>query len=190
MTWEFIKEMIKGSSIVALCILVILCSCGTGMKVRKADLKPITKGYTAAIKDKASHFQGRNLRNYFPDSLHGLLNIKQADIDTVFLSFISSKQLRVSLHDLSGNKEWVFNGKFSKRGYFEIYLQKQDIQIPPLLPIFFSKRRINRVRFALTKDDHFILDHRWVMAGNFLLIGSGDGCRGQYYFNAFKSKSG
>ena len=58
-------------------------------------------------------------------------------------------------------RKWQFQGKFSKRGFYEIFLRNKKIEIPPFIPIIYSNRDINRIRIGLTVNNDLVIANKW-----------------------------
>ena len=102
------------------------------------------------------------------------------------VSFSSNNELILTYEGESGQSSEYFQGKFRKRGYYEIYLRKKNIQIPPLFPIIYSSTDILRIRISLTKEKDLIIDIYKNRGGNIFLMAGGGRSRYQLYFKPNK----
>jgi hypothetical protein len=133
-----------------LLITVISLSCGTGIKISKSDLKPISSNSSGTFQNHPyrtlakSYLEREKLP---PQTLLNHFHIFM-DADTVHLEFNSNQQLVLSYKDSIATRTLTFNGKFSKKGYYEIIFCKKKIEIPPVIPVLFSRREIDSVDFA------------------------------------------
>ncbi len=132
--------------------------------------------------DTSSGHSGKGNR-----SLLELLNIYEENIDTVSLSFDSLKRLIVTFHNGTSYQKKALAGKFCKRGFYEIYLVKKKKEIPPLIPILYGSRDIDRLRIALSPAQDLIISNKWIRDGNILFFTSGG--RGRYKGQVKRFKS-
>jgi hypothetical protein len=70
----------------------------------------------------------------------------------------------------------------SRRGYYELYLEKDVVEIPPFIPILYSRCDLSRLRLAMTAAGELVIDHKWANDGNILFLAGGGRGRTQYYF--------
>jgi hypothetical protein len=172
--------------LISIVLLIELCSCGTGLRISASAFKPLSHDYSGVFDNEPyltkgtsylskEKFSSLTLLNHF-DSLKG--NSK-----FVLLSFNTKEQLIVTCKDSLKTETSTFNGKFSKKGYYEIFFRKEVIEIPPLIPIFFSRRNINRIRISLTNHNDLVIDRKRVLDGNVFLFGGGSSDRTQNFFH-------
>jgi hypothetical protein len=76
----------------------------------------------------------------------------------------------------------MFEGEFNKKGYFEIYLSKDKVAIPPLFPILYSRTNINRLIIIGSREGNLIVDNYYDRSGNFFILATGSSARNQFYF--------
>ena len=55
-------------------------------------------------------------------------------------------------------------------------------EIPPFIPIIYSRRNISRLRLAMTTAGELVVDHKWANDGNIFLLAGGGSGRAQYFF--------
>jgi hypothetical protein len=165
-------------------ISLFFLSCGTGVKINRTDLKLINTDYSGSFQNHPYKTVGKSYltRETFPPEtllshFHILTNTNQ-----VHLTFNSNKQLVLTYTDSIATRASVFDGKFSKKGYYEIVFHQKKIEIPPVIHLLFSRREIDWLRIALTKNNELILDSKHVRDGNFLLVGGGASDRTQNFF--------
>ncbi|RKS02856.1 hypothetical protein C8C84_2586 [Flavobacterium sp. 102] len=94
--------------------------------------------------------------------------------------------MKVTYDDVIGKTTEYYQGKFSKKGYYEIFIRKKNIQIPPVLHLLYSKIDIYRLRISLNKEKELIIDSYYKRGGNVFLLAAGGSGRTQYYFKATK----
>lgn len=151
-------------------------SCGTGLNVRKSQLKYFDETLSITVDNNPYEVHGRNYGN---PSLLELLEIYSGSTNNVLLNFIGSAKLEITYTDSGTVKQEIFNGHFSKKGYFEIFLRNES----KVIPIIYSRRNINRIRMALTVHGNLIIDNAWDEGGHILIFAAGDSGRRQSYFN-------
>jgi hypothetical protein len=54
-------------------------------------------------------------------------------------------------------------------------------EIPPFIPIIYSRRNISRLRLAITTAGELVVDHKWAK-DVILLLAGGESGRAQYFF--------
>ena len=162
---------------------MVMHGCGSGMKVSKADLKPLAAGFTGTfqvdpVPSKHRQKQDRNLLWIF--------EVPNMTGDTVNLSV--DQQGKVTLHFMDGASRGIeqCNGRFSKHGYVEVFTRKEIKEVPPLVPIIRGSRQVNRIRMALSKDGSLVIDSKWENTANIFLMAGGGSGRAQYFFKAVK----
>ena len=169
----------------AFVLTTLLISCGTGMKIPSEKILNIDSEFRGSFSNISHKVTTKNGIEKNSDILT-LLNIVNNKSDSISVRFSSKNELAVTYNGILGKSTEYFKGKFSKRGYFEIYLKKKNIQIPPLFPIIYSKTDINRLRINLTKENTLIIDKYFSRGGNIFLLAAGGSGRFQYYFNRFE----
>jgi hypothetical protein len=157
----------------------ILCSCGTGLNIRKSKIKYFDSGFSATVDNKSFKVKGRR---YGDLTLLNLFKIREATVDSVHLDFNDKKELQFTYIDKGQKTVKTFTGNFSKKGFYEIYFRNQKKEIPPLFPIFYSNNHINRVRLALTHEGDLIVDNMWDDSGNIFILATGSSGRRQSFF--------
>lgn len=160
---------------------MILCSCGTGMSIRKSKVRYFDSRFSATVNNKSYKVKGGR---YSDLTLLNLFEIRDENIDSVHISFIGSKQLKLTYIYKKQEITRTFTGDFAKKGYFEIYLMNQKKEIPPLVPIIYSNNHIKRIRLAITVDGNLIIDNMWDESGNIFILGAGSRGRRQSFYKS------
>ena len=75
-----------------------------------------------------------------------------------------------------------FEGRFSDRGYYEIFLRNESKGFPPVFSFVYGRHNINRIRLALSLRKDLIVDNNWNESANILFLGAGDSGRRQSFF--------
>ena len=173
--------MQKRRIFLTLIISFLLISCGTGLKTPQEKLSRIDSNFKGTLVN-TSH--KKNLKNkvFFNTDILTLFNLKDKKSDSVSISFTSNDELKLTYEDILGKTTEYYKGKFSKKGYYEIYLRKKNIQIPPILHILYSNKDIYRLRINLTKEKELIIDSYSNIGGNVFLFAAGNSGRHQHYF--------
>ncbi|RAR46822.1 hypothetical protein B0I10_11439 [Flavobacterium lacus] len=162
----------------------MVSSCGTGLKISSDKLSGINSNFKGTFQNNP-HKKASKKGTPSDSDILELLNILNKKSDSVSVSFISNK-LVIKYDDILGKSAAYFDGKFSEKGYYEIYFSKKNIQIPPLLPIFYSKVDIDRIRISLTQENELIIDSYYSRGGNIFLMAAGGSGRSQFYFKSTK----
>jgi hypothetical protein len=166
--------------------IMIFCSCGTGLKTGKSGFEPISHDYSGAFNNIPYLTTGKSYlsKEAFPPlTILNHFDTTHIRTKTVLVTFNSKIQLVITYKDSLTTGSATFDGKFSKKGYYEIFFSKKKIEIPPIIPIFWSHRDINRLRIALTKSNDLVIDRKRVLDGNFFFIGGGAHDRTQSFFH-------
>lgn len=173
-------------AIIIILAIGTLSSCRTGLRSTESEVKILGKGFSARVQNKAF----KETRKYYQHELNllPLFSIRDHQSDSVDFFFIDQNKLHISFVENGEKVEKTFNGKFSKRGYFEILLQNEKLEIPPHFPIFDSRYNVERVQIGLTRDGCLVVGNFWSLGGNLLFItGGGKGeLVGCFKFRALK----
>jgi hypothetical protein len=155
--------------------IFLLFSCGTGLNVRKSQVNYFDKSFSVIADNNSFKMHGRRYGN---PTLLTLFEINSVNTDSVSISFIDSLKLQVIYKDKGIVKKKIFDGKFAKKGYYEIFLRNES----KVIPIIYVRHNINRIRIALTIHGDLIVDNEWNESGHILIFGAGDSGRRQSYF--------
>ena len=168
-------------SLPLLFVLFLFMSCGSGVRAFKVDLVPLQDGFRGTFHDPPYR---SHERNPIGNSLLSVLSIFEANADTATLQLESSGALHITYHMDGAERTKTYQGRFSKRGFFEYRPWWHRVQIPPLVPFIYSSERYCRVRIALTIEGDLVVDNKWARDGNILFLAGGSSGRSQYYFHA------
>lgn len=171
----------KNTLIKALSILSILVfsSCATGMQIAKENFKPINTNFEGVFQNKQYNLIKED---EYTKTLASLLSLKDKPKE-IALHFNTKKELVVRYKDsLNNPKEKILKGKLRNRGYYQVYLYKKRLEIPPLFPIIYSKVSITKIRIAMTKEDKLVIDYISDDGMNIFILAGGTYYRNQYYF--------
>lgn len=174
-------------SITILLTVLILSSCGTGMTIGKSDFSPIGKNFEATFNNKSLLTKGRNYHS-FKIAILDYFELYKLNADTIHFDFDNNKSLVLTFKDSLGFRTEIFNGKLKKAGYYEIFLKNERKEIPPFIPIIYSKRNISRLRICLTKGNELVIDKKWANDGNILFLAGGGSGRYKSYFKLIPSR--
>lgn len=164
---------------------VFLTSCGSGMKIQRASLKPVKPGFTATFTSQPIKKSGKTyLSEVSPETLTlvQLLDTVKSAPDSVQLSWQEDGRLTVSYPVDGGIRITGLKGRYHLRGYYEIMFRKKITNIPPLIGFIFSRRQVHRLRIAMTVSNELLVDYLFVYEGNVLIFGGGENARSQYWF--------
>lgn len=151
------------------------------MRVAKSELKTIDNSQVGKYHVLSS---GKEKRKYLPNPTAAyLFDIPNTNIDYFKISFDAvNNQLLVTYPVANGSESMIRLDGVFKDNYFETYLSNENIQIPPIFPIIYSKRNIVRLRIGLKTDDTLIIDYKYAKDGNIFLFAAGTSGRNQYIF--------
>ena len=162
-------------TVIFITTIFLFSSCGTGLNVRKSQVKYFDKNFSVTADNNSFKIHGRRYGN---PTLLTLLEIYPVNTDSVSINFIDSLKLQVTYTDSGTVKKRIFNGQFVKNGYYEIFLRNES----KVIPIIYARHNINRIRMALTIQGDLIVDNEWNESGHILILGAGDSGRRQSYF--------
>lgn len=170
-------------------ILIILAaffilSCGTGLSVRKSQVKYFENQFTGTFNNHSYKVNGRR---YGSPTLLDLFEIYNVKADSVSIMYDKLGELELIYKDDEGKfKKEKLKGTFAKKGYYEVFLRNDKKEIPPVFPIIYGKYNVNRIRLALTLEGDLIVDNKWNKGGNIFILGVGDKGRRQSFFSRKK----
>jgi len=163
---------ILSKMVIVLVTIGFLTSCRTGFGVRKSDLITFDKGFSARVQNRA--FKEITRSHYQHDlNLLPLLSLRDHHTDSIEFVFVNQTRLHISFIENGQRVEKTFDGKVSKSGYFESFFENEKLEIPPILPIVYSRYNIDYLRLALHRDGCMIVGRYSRRAGNLLFIGGG-----------------
>ncbi|HEY0977850.1 MAG TPA: hypothetical protein VGE21_10290 [Flavobacteriales bacterium] len=160
-------------------LLVLSTSCGSGVKVAGSQFEPMLPGMELKVPAQAFRTTGRKGRMTLPE----LFRWTDGAVQEVTLNTDSLGGVTVRM----GTSAQRYEGKRSPHGYYEIDLERNITEIPPLLPIIYSERHLSRLRLAMTKQGELVIDHKWANDGNIFLLAGGGSGRTQYFFRPVKT---
>lgn len=164
-------------------IICLAVSCKPSKHISKNDIIIIEENFSGSFLNqgyktttKKTEYTILNLFEIYPN----------ATIDSIHISLIDSKHLQVSYYNpfsiyQNKNESKIFEGKLLNNGSFQIYHRKKNIEIPPLLPIFYSNRDIDRIRIFITTDGDLLIENKWARDGNIFLMSAGGSGKDLYY---------
>lgn len=162
-----------------------ISSCGSGLSIRKSKVKYFASSFSATVDNNSYKVKGRR---YGGVTLLNIFEIRDKNIDSVYISFNDSNELKLSYTYKGQEITEIFIGNFAKKGYYEIYFRNQKKEFPPVLPIIYSNNHIKRVRLALTIDGNLIVDNMWDDSGNIFILAGGSSGRRQIFFKCNDTK--
>lgn len=160
-----------------LVIFILSSACGTGMKLSQKEIVSIEQVQKQQFKNEAVYTKGHN----FNANRTGILDhfeLYDRSADSVGLVF-NSDHVEVLFTDSTGFHSKTFQGEFTKKGVFEVYLYKQKKSIPPFIPIFYGSRNIKRLRLAINTNHELVIDQFWARDANWFIVAAGGSGRFQ-----------
>ena len=155
--------------------IVVLSSCGTGLKISKKDFSPIDNSFNGTFENQSLLTTGRNNYNT-KTTILDFFELYDINVDSIHLHFDTNNKLVLTFRNNLGVKTEIFNGQLKKKGHYEIFIRKYKNEIPPFFPIIYGTRDIKRLRIGLTKEMELVIDNKWARDGNiFILAGGGSG---------------
>jgi hypothetical protein len=167
-----------------LCALlaVFLISCGSGLKTSRQNVRPISPSYSAMVNNDPQEV--KHNRNGAAQSLLRLFEISDVVQSRVSVSFTNGSELQLTYMSRGQTKNVSFQGRFKRKGYYEVLLRNKRTEIPPLLPVFYSQVDVKRLRIALTADNNLLVDDTWQRTGNIFFLAGGASGRTQSVFTS------
>ena len=161
-------------------------SCGSGLKLKKSQIKYFDSIFSAIVENKTFKQTGEGFRD---STFLNLFYIKAPYNDSIRINFNRDNELNVVYSDSGKINEKTFKGQFIKDGYYEFYFDNRKLDIPPIVPIFYSKHDIDRIRIYLTIGGDLVVDKMWDNSGSILVfLGAGDSRRQQSFFKIRKTQ--
>lgn len=168
-------------NIIFMALLVLLASCGTGLKISKSDFNPIERGFSKSFANQSFKTSKSITGSTTGPKLLELFGVSETEAELVILTF-KNDSLELTYIDKSVVKTQSFQVKHKHKGYLETLSVNKKIQIPPFLPFLYSNVNFNRMRIGLTTNGELIVDNKWEKSGNVFIFMGGAGGRTQYFF--------
>jgi hypothetical protein len=92
--------------------------------------------------------------------------------DSVKIRITQNEELEISSLDSLNLQSRIFKGKITYRGNYIIFLRCKRVEIPPLIPIFYGYRDVNRIKINWTADNDLIINKKIVRGGNIFIFGN------------------
>ena len=104
-------------------------------------------------------------------TLLGLFRIQNTFSQHVSMEIGKDDSLRLS--SLSDSAR-IFSFKLRRRKHYYQYFSERDIlEIPPIVSFFYGRRKVDRLRIALTSSGELIVNNKYVDHNNILFLGAG-----------------
>lgn len=139
-------------------------SCKPTFKVPKESIYPISQNYEGRFENeyylklhKDYNFNTPLSVFYIEDALSDWFELSFPDEKTIEITYINFQNERTSK---------IFEGKFSKKGYFELFHSKEKGMLPP----FYYKDNKDRLRISLNSEGNLLLDY-YYKKGSTLMFG-------------------
>lgn len=166
-------------------ISALVCSCGSGFKTSKRNVRAVTSFYSGSVSNHPYKVMQTNQLN---KSLLELFEVYDSAQSRISLSFNKNELLLTYLAQ-GKPKTLAFKGKFTRRGYYEVYLRNKRTEIPPFVPVFYSQVDVKRIRLILTPENDLLVDDSWQRTGNIFILAGGGSGRTQSVFKADSSSA-
>jgi hypothetical protein len=152
----------------------------TGIRtIHPSEFKSIDQNFKGTFTNKVCKFHGVTAK----DNALQLFEVKQISDEKFKIGFDSIGRLKIS--SVSGEWSTEFGGKF-KRGFYQVYLRKKRIEIPPVFPIIYSDVDVYRLRIAYHQYGYLLIENKYFRGKSIFFLGGGKGQRNVYYFSPDK----
>lgn len=167
------------SLVVFLFTALTFSSC-TGIRtIPPAEFVAIDQSFKDTFTNKVCKFRGTTAK----DNLLQVAEINELTEEKLSIAFDSTGRLKIS--SVSGEWSKDFDGKF-KRGYYQVYLRRKRIEIPPVFPVFYSDVDVYRLRIAYHHYGYLLVENKYFRGKSILFLGGGRGQRNVYFFSKDK----
>ena len=168
--------------------ITVFLSCKTDQHLFQNENKGINSNFSGSYFWNASKIDSNVKNNKYTISssttLFNLSGIQSKNISgNVQLQFRDNRTLEITYTDSLIEKKKLLTGKFKKAGYFQCFIKKKVIQIPPLISFIYGRRLIDRLRFGVTQSGQLLIQNKYVSEGSIFIFGSGVNYKLLYYFN-------
>jgi hypothetical protein len=158
--------------------ILSLCSCSGIRTIPRSEFLAIDQTFKGTFTSKVCKFRGATAKY----NVYELFEVDSTKDEKFKIDFDSIGRIRIS----SNSGKWSsFGGKF-KRGFYQVYLRKKWIQIPPIFPLIYSDVDIYRIRIAYHKYGYLLLENKYYRDKSILFLGGGRGQRNVYFFSQDK----
>jgi hypothetical protein len=121
-----------------------------------------------------------NLNEVTLQSLFGIRSLFVSD--TIYFKLIDKQQLEIKYRDSAMDKTMIVNRKLSRKGYFQYFVKRKVIQVPPVISFIYGSRLIDRLRIGINLSGNLVVENKYVSEGNILIFGNGAAYKQLYYF--------
>jgi hypothetical protein len=161
-------------------VIFLLYSCGTGMKIKKNNFKQINSHFSGTFNLYSNSYNTKYHSNQKIKllSLFNIDTLNNSKVEKVTIKFDKENDLIISYENFWGTETKFFNGKFKKKGYYEVFLRKERI----IIPLFYTVINVDRLRIGLAKNGDLIIDSYGNHSAMIFLMAGGRKGRTQFYF--------
>lgn len=153
-------------------LLFAVCSCKARfLGVRKKSLISIDKQFKAGINNNSHLDFGLDKAS----SALAYFNFRDIKADSIYINFDEKERLGIRFRDSIGLKTYVYEGRFTKQGYYEVYLKRYQKAIPPVIPFLFCFFDIDKLTITMTKNQQLVMNRKWSRGWRVLIIGDDQG---------------
>lgn len=122
-----------GKEIACSLVFIFMFSCANDIRIPNKNKLALTESLDIQIINTPVQTCISNLQ--VPTFLE-LLGFNNLNVDTIRVHFNSNKQLILSFKHNSGNRVEAVDGKLRNGGFYEMFVRKRRIEIPPNLTCF------------------------------------------------------
>ena len=169
-------------------LIVLLYSCQSNRRIFRTDIKPISKNDTKSFYNTFynQHSTFLKFHEHLIDpgylTILGLLGVPSSSVsDTVSLFLNDGGLLQINYSDSSINKTLYLKGKYSRRGFYQYYVERKTFNIP-VISLLYSKRNIYRLRFAFSTSGDLVIQTKYVWEEHVLVLGRFDRYKQVFYY--------
>ncbi|PBQ30301.1 hypothetical protein CNR22_00505 [Sphingobacteriaceae bacterium] len=149
----------------------------TGIRtIPPAEFMAIDQNFSGTFTNNVCKFRGVTEK----DNMLELFAAGASKEEKLKISFDSIGRLKLA--SLSEDWSAEFNGKF-KRGFYQVYLRKKRIEIPPFFPFIYSDVDVYRLRIAFHPYGYLMVENNYFKGKSIFFLGGGRGQRNLYFFS-------
>ncbi len=153
-----------------LILILFASSCATKMKISEKKLEKIEPNFSGYFYNTSYKRLDKKGTIKKQSSILNAVWLEQEDVQVIYMEIGKNEVLNISFFDSYTNKMQTatFKGKF-KRGFYELYLVKKSIKIPPIIPVIYGIVDIDRVRIGKSKNGDLIIE-KYIDRGGCILF--------------------
>lgn len=146
----------------AIILLFFFISCKPSFKVTRENSQPITQDFQQKFENE---YYLKLFSEYNFNMPLSVFYIEDALSDWFELSFPDDRNIEITYVNFQNELTTkTFEGKFSKKGYFEFFHSKEKGMLPP----FYYKDNKDRVRLSLNTEGNLLVDYYYKKASTLM----------------------